>query len=437
MRFIAKITGYVSVLLAIAWPMAAHSQDATAATKWTQLAKLTESSGKEEDWLGWSTAISKDGNTAAVGAVGWCPQQGYNGCGQGAVFVFVKPPTGWANMTETAILTASDGQPGEYLGESVAISDDGNTIVAGAPYWPANGKGNGALYVFVKPESGWAIMTETGRLTTNDLYANLGQSVAISGGTIAGGGFGFNKSQGAAYVFVQPKSGWRNMTQTARLTASSGAGGLGFSISVSGDTVVAGAPGVTALVFIRPKGGWKDETQNADLTASDNQGKFDFGYSVSIVGSTIAVGAPERHRNGAVYMYVKPPEGWRNTTQTALLTADNIGFSALGYSVSLDAGAKSLVSGIPAWPGGGGPGAVVLYNESRSGWANASKADARMIANDGKDQDSLGFSVAASLECIAAGAPYAAIGSNRQQGAAYVFGRSNFVTETLPTTTTR
>jgi FG-GAP repeat len=57
---------------------------------WRQLAKLTEAKGKEEDWLGWSVAISKDGNTAAVGAVGWCPQQGFNGCGQGAIFVFVK-----------------------------------------------------------------------------------------------------------------------------------------------------------------------------------------------------------------------------------------------------------------------------------------------------------------------------------------------------------
>ena len=245
MRFIAKITGYVSVLLAIAWPMLAHSQDATAAAKWKQLAKLTESSGKEEDWLGWSTAISKDGNTAAVGAVGWCPQQGYNGCGQGAVFVFVKPPTGWANMTETAILTASDGQPGEYLGESVAISDDGSRIVAGAPEWPANQTFQGAAYVFLRPKGGWRSGNEAARLTTTDgSNVALGQSVSISENTVVAGGYAYNRSQGAAYVFVQPKGGWRNMTQTARLTASTGTGGyVGQSVSVSGSTVVAGSPG--------------------------------------------------------------------------------------------------------------------------------------------------------------------------------------------------
>ena len=434
MRFISRITAGVSVLLALAWPMVADGQNVTPAAKWTQLAKLTESNGKEQDWLGWSVAISKDGKTAAVAAVGWCPEQGYDGCGQGAIFVFVKPATGWADMTETAMLTASDGQPGEYMGESVAISDDGSTIVAGAPYWPANGKGNGAVYVFTRPQSGWANRTEAARLTTVDLYANLGQSVAISGNTVTGGGFGFDKNQGAAYVFVQPKGGWGNMTQTARLTAAEGTGGgVGQSVSASGGTVVAGSVGNAVLVFIRPKGGWKDETQNAELTASDNQGRFDFGYSVSIVGSTVAVGAPERHHNGAVYMYVEPPAGWQNMTQTALLTVD-AGLGGLGYSVSLDAEAKGLVSGTPSWPGGGGPGAVVLYNEPRSGWANAAKPDARMTANDGEDQDSLGFSVAASLESVAAGAPYAAIGSNPQQGAAYIFGRPDFVKETLPTT---
>jgi hypothetical protein len=57
---------------------------------WKQLAKLTEASGKESDLLGWSVALSKDGNTVAVGAVGWCRLKNADGCGQGAVFVFVS-----------------------------------------------------------------------------------------------------------------------------------------------------------------------------------------------------------------------------------------------------------------------------------------------------------------------------------------------------------
>jgi hypothetical protein len=221
------------------------SYDSVAPGPWKQLAKLTEAKGKESDWLGWSVAISKDGSAAAVGAAGWCPQQGFDGCGQGAIFVFVKPASGWADMTETALLTASDGQPGEYLGESVAISDDGGTIVAGAPGWPADNTFMGAAYVFVRPAGGWTNMAETARLTTTDgNNVSVGQSVSISGTTIVAGGYGFNTDQGAAYVFVEPKNGWASKTQTARLSPSDGAklGDLGWSVSVSGKTVVAGAP---------------------------------------------------------------------------------------------------------------------------------------------------------------------------------------------------
>jgi FG-GAP repeat len=135
---------------------------------WRQLAKLTESKGRGEDYVGWSVAVSGDGSTVAVGAAGWCRYHSYEGCGQGAVLVFVKPATGWTDMTETALLLASDGRPGEYLGESVAISDDGSTIVAGAPLWPADHTFRGAAYVFVRPTSGWANMTETARLTSTD-----------------------------------------------------------------------------------------------------------------------------------------------------------------------------------------------------------------------------------------------------------------------------
>jgi hypothetical protein len=209
---------------------------------WKQLAKLTESKGRGEDYVGWSVAVSKDGGTVAVGAAGWCRYHGDEGCGQGAVLVFVKSATGWTDMTETALLLASDGQPGEYLGESVAISDDGSTIVAGAPAWPADGSGNGALYVFVRPKSGWKSGTESATLHATNTGTNLGQSIAMSGRAIVGGAEYFNGFQGAAYVFVEPQTGWTKMTQTARLTPSDGKQGfMGDSVSISGDTVVAGA----------------------------------------------------------------------------------------------------------------------------------------------------------------------------------------------------
>ena len=67
------------------------------------------------------------------------------------------------------------------------------------------------------------------KLTASDGATNneFGDSVSISGNTVVVGApdakVGSNSQQGAAYVFTEPGSGWANMTQTAKLTASDGA----------------------------------------------------------------------------------------------------------------------------------------------------------------------------------------------------------------------
>jgi FG-GAP repeat len=396
---------------------------------WKQLAKLTEANGQESDWLGWSVAISKDGSTAAVGAVGWCRGHGSNGCGQGAVFVFVKPASGWADATETAMLTASDTQPGDYLGESVAISDDGSAIVAGAPEWPANGKSNGALYMFVKPQNGWKNATQTARLTSTDGGGvDLGDSVAIDRNTVAGGGKYFNGLQGAAYVFVKPQSGWKDMTQKARLTPSDGQGGfMGWSISMNENTIVAGAPitgtngaGDGAYVFVKPKNGWRNGTETGKLAASTGTG-WRLGYSVSIAADTVAVGAPRwgSSDKGAAYVYLKPSKGWRNLTETARLGGRQK-LEQLGLSVWITDDGRHLAAGAP---GLGLGGATLLFDRPQDGWTTTSTFSAKLVAADHASGDSLGWGVSLIPGTTIAGAPNAKVGSNPEQGAAYIFGR--------------
>jgi hypothetical protein len=148
---------------------------------------------------------------------------------------------------QQAKLTASDGASGDQLGGSVAVF--GDTVVAGAPGVTVAGRlAQGAAYVFVKPAGGWASETEAAKLTASDGAAGdqLGASVAVSGDTVvagAPGATGNSQFAGATYVFVKPAGGWASETEAAKLTASDGATGdaLGASAGVSGDTVVAGA----------------------------------------------------------------------------------------------------------------------------------------------------------------------------------------------------
>jgi hypothetical protein len=212
------------------------------------------------------------------------------------------------------------------LGASVAIS--GSTIVVGAPLRKLGANEHqGAAYVCAMPTSGWANATQSAELTASDGAVGdfFGFSVAISGSTIVVGApdrkLGANEPQGAAYVFAMPTSGWANATQNAELTASDGAlgDGLGGSVAISGSTIVVGAPGRivrandqgAAYVFTMPASGWANATQSEELTASDGAAFDGLGASVGISGSTVVLGAPGRKlganmEQGAAYAFVNP-----------------------------------------------------------------------------------------------------------------------------------
>ena len=62
----------------------------------------------------------------------------------------------------------------------------------------------------------------------------FGLTIAVCGKTIVVGASELNSTTiGAAYVFVEGSSGWTNMTQTAKLTASDGTNGAIFGSSVA------------------------------------------------------------------------------------------------------------------------------------------------------------------------------------------------------------
>jgi hypothetical protein len=382
-----------------------------------QQAELTASDGLNSAGLG--TAVAVSGDTIVAGANGQT-------FGSGAVYVFVKPASGWANATQTAELTASDGATGSYLGSSVAIS--GDTIVAGAP---GHSSGQGAAYVFVKPASGWANGNQTAELTAGDGVASdgFGSSVAISGDTVVAGApshqVGSNTSQGAGYVFVKPTSGWANGTQTAELTASDGAHSdkLGSAVAVSGNTAVAGAVGRTggqgaAYVFVMPASGWTSGTQTAELTASDGATGDDLGYAVAVSGSTVVAGADLRNSSrGAAYVFVRPASGWANGTQTAELTAsDGASNENVGNAVALSGDVIAVGAFDHNVSSNTAQGAAYVFVRPASGWANGTQT-AELTASDGAFSDYLGSGVGVTGNVIVAGA----YGRNSGQGAAYAF----------------
>jgi FG-GAP repeat len=399
----------------------------------SRLAELTASDAQQGyDDLG--VAVAMSGDTVVVGDSG---AGGMYNTNKGAAYVFVKPASGWQNMTQTAKLTASDGAKLDGFGASVAIR--GDIIVVGAPNRGIfyEHKNFGSVYVFVKPAGGWADMTETAELTSSgdNSVAGfvLGMSVAIDGAgiTVFGGAPGAG-SNGEVLAFVKPNGGWQSETQSAELTSADGASiGLGGTLSASGNTVVSGAPAWpnsesndcclgAAYLWTESVSGWTNMTETARFTSYDSQGNDLLGAAVSLDGSTLVAGAPGvtingNYQQGAAYVFLEPSGGWQTTTQfKAKLTAfDGAGKDGLGAAVAVEDGV--VVLGAPG--NDEFEGATCLYLEPESGWA--STAQYNLTISDPASQADAFFGASISLQH-----GLGVIGAylEKPTGAAYVFG---------------
>jgi len=380
-------------------------------------------SGEENDAFGNSIAIS--GDTIVVGAPFARPA---------AVYVFVKPASGWADTPVfDAKLTASDGVPSDGFGQSVAVS--GDTVFVGASQLNSGSKG--AAYVYVEPASGWASTSAfDAKLTAFDGSTGdgFGATLAVSGDTIVVGAFNAEIAagrRGALYVFEMPASGWASTSAyEARLTASGGGVGdaFGSSLAVSGDTVVGGAPGAesgrgAAYVFMKPVSGWSSTSSfAAKLTASGGEFGDGYGQSIAISEEAAVVGAPfarvgSNAAQGVVYVFEKPDAGWASTSafDAKLTAADGAAQDFFGLPVALSG--RTVAAGAPAEIGLDRPGSVYVFVRPVDGWQSTSAFDAKLTASDAAGSDFFGFAVAMSSRELAA----SALGANVTRGAAYVF----------------
>jgi hypothetical protein len=202
----------------------------------------------------------------------------------------------------------------------------------------------------------------------------------------------------------------------------------GNSVGISGNTVVFGAPNHSprgaAYVFVKAASGWKTMTQTAELTMAERIASSAFGYSVSISGSTVVTGAWgvkfRQQTVGAAFVFVEPAGGWENMKETAKLTIPHMPFTFdFGYSVAING--NSVVIGAPAFPYGTGLGSAYVFLKPAGGWKTTSKFNAKLVPADNALDDRFGFSVANSGRTAVVGATIAG-GSNSSPGAGYVFG---------------
>jgi len=451
-----------------------------------QQAYLKAGNTDANDQFGWSVAVS--GDTVVVGA----PREASSATGvtngpggsadnsaekAGAVYVFVRTGNHWSQQ---AYLKAGNTGADDQFGYSVAVS--GDTVVVGAPLESSsatgvtNGPGGsadisaafaGAAYVFVRSGTDWSQQAYL-KAGNTDAGDQFGTSVAVSGDTVVvgaihedsdqtgvangPGGSGDNSlyNSGAAYVFARSGSDW---SQQAYLKAGNTgwANWFGWSVAISGDTVVVGAfqersnqTGVTngpggsgdesasdagaAYVFVRNGLNW---SQQAYLKAGNTNAGDYFGWSVGVADDTIVVGALLESSNatgvengpggsadnsafgaGAAYVFFRSEAEW---SQQAYLKAGNTDAGdRFGQSVAVSGDTVvvgspfegSNATGVTIGPGGSADnsapaaGAAYLFTRSGATWAQ----QAYLKAGNSGTGDYFGYSVSVSGDTVVAGA---------------------------------
>ena len=204
--------------------------------------------------FGYSVGLNGSGDTLGVGAYG-------DDGRRGAVYVFTRNQGTWSQQMR---LTGSNAAPGDYLGCSLAISDDGNTIISGTVddkyNTPDAGSPDkeslGGIYVFVRAAGRWSQQAYL-RAFNPRYYDQFGLALAISrdGNTIAGGSHledsgakGVNGDQsdasgedsGAVYVYTRSGTTW-NPAAYVKASNTQPAAEFGTSVALNGDGKVLAA----------------------------------------------------------------------------------------------------------------------------------------------------------------------------------------------------
>ena len=377
----------MALLFVLASALSVHAQASKTQQSQQILSPVGETS--EHDQFGTAVAISRNGNTMVIGS----ETADGNVVAAGAAYIFDK--MGGSTWVQTAKVFAADGaalpapgRPGEFQSDSfgltVAISEDGNTVIAGAPNHNHRtgipGGDQGAVYVFQRTDGVWNQQAEL--LSPNpNLSDNFGNQsdfggIAISGNTIVvtdqgniGSGLGASVD-----VFVKVNGVWTLSTQ---LSVADDPNFLPSSIAFDGRTLVVGSDISDAssafsagavYVFQFNEGQW---SAPVTLTAADATSFGTFGYNVSLSGNLIVVGAAfgpgTTAQSGAAYVFTRDEEGW--SQKAKLIASDGLDFDNFGVSVSVS-GQTALVGAqnhTPSVSGAFGAGATYVFRPNDEG----------------------------------------------------------------------
>jgi hypothetical protein len=307
--------------------------------------------------FGLSTSLSYDGKTIAIGAPGdWTIDATSPGFVR--VYRLDDDNPSWIQLGQEIY-----GEAGDYLGVSVSLSADGNTLAVGAFGNDRNGAGSGQVTVFQLDDSGSAWTQLGNKLNGEAANDESGWSVSLSadGKAVAVGAKGNDKSgngdksgHARVYRIDDNESIWYKLGQDIDGYAGDN---LGTSVSISsdGNTIAVGGPGgigenyragyVSVHLYDETNLRWNQIGD--DINGEGYGGVFGVVVSLSADGATVAVAALAHDDEviGAdagqvqVFHYEDASSTWIQRGQAIIGEG---AFDYSGSSISLAADGKTL-----------------------------------------------------------------------------------------------
>ncbi len=263
---------------------------------------------------------------------------------------------------------------------------------------------------------------------------------AVVGGSQLNGPAGVLLNVGGVYFYARDGSQDLGERWEIEDTQRGSAGGdmFGQAVAISGDTVIAGAPGDEPMgfvltgrahVYVRSGSSWSLEATLAPT--NDVNGAF-FGISVAIDGDLAVVGAiqddddsstPTVAQTGAAYVYERSGTTWN--LQAKLLATFGASNDNFGSAVAVDEASRTVVVGaklddLPSLSNAGS--AFVFSDPSGVGTAWAQRATLDAGLSNIEEDAQFGCSVAFDGTTIVVGACLEDdAGPDSDRGAVYVF----------------
>lgn len=304
---------------------------------------------------------------------------------------------------------ASNTDPNDYMGYSVALSDDGSTLAVGAFRDASNATGvngnpfdnsmtsAGSVFIYRYDGSNWyqQAYIKASNTESNDQFGRAvsissdGNTLAVSASGESSDATGINGDEsdnsaalsGAVYLYKYNGSDWEqqayikasntdsldqfgqaiSLASDGRTLAVSATGESSIARGVNGDELNNSATNSGAVYLYRDNG--NNWVQQAYIKASNTDEFEQFGTSVSLSsnGNTLAVGSQGESSNamginsdesnnlasfaGAVYLYRYNGSNW---LQQAYIKASNTNsYDLFGRSISLAADGNTLAVGAP------------------------------------------------------------------------------------------